>query len=331
MSSENPRFSRRDVTKGLLALGIGGGAISAEIGTAQAQTITVTHYTDGLPGAPYVVAWEENLFEKHGFKLASIQTSAGGGTTIRNLMAGDFPYGQVSLSSALEARKAGIELLVIHSCTSTLADFSLVTLPDSPIKEPKDLIGKRISYTNPASLTHMTLLLTLDKMGISADQVTLQAAGGIGAQLTALRSGRIDVATMPEPFNTRERGKLVEAFPVPKYVTEHVQADVGVVRPDFGRGHRKELQSIIAARREAIRLMYEDPVRAAGLVNKVYKQDIKVIEECMKKFKDVRYWDEGPLDLAAMDRSAAAMRKVGIDLGDFKGWDGIVDNSFLSS
>src|SRR5215470_8947373 len=109
MHNELPQFTRRDVAKRLIALGLGSGALSAAGRAAQAQTITVTHYIDGLPGAPYIVAWEENLFEKRGFKLASIQTSAGGGTTIRNLMASDFPYGQVSLSSALEARKAGIE------------------------------------------------------------------------------------------------------------------------------------------------------------------------------------------------------------------------------
>ena len=103
MSILTSHLTRRDVTRSLAHAGIGGAAIAAGIGPAAAQTITVTHYTDGLPGAPYVFAWEENLFEKSGFKLAAIQTSSGGGTTIRNMMASDFPYGQVSLSSALEA------------------------------------------------------------------------------------------------------------------------------------------------------------------------------------------------------------------------------------
>jgi NitT/TauT family transport system substrate-binding protein len=323
--------TRRDLTKGLIYAGIGGGAIAAGISPATAQTITVTHYTDGLPGAPYVFAWEENLFEKSGFKLAGIQTSGGGGTTIRNMMASDFPYGQVSLSSALEARRSGIDLTIIHSCTASVGDFSVVTMPDAPIKEPKDLIGKRIGYTNPASLTHMTMLIFLDKVGISPNQVTMQAAGGIGAQLTALRAGKLDTAIITEPFTARERGKLKEAFEIAKYIPEKIQADVGVVKPDFAKSHRKELQAIVVARHTAVEMMYKDPARAAAVINKVYKQDPRVLEEGTKRLTAIHFWDEGPLDIAAMDRSVAAMGKVGIDVGSLKGWDGIVDTSYLKS
>jgi NitT/TauT family transport system substrate-binding protein len=331
VSIPTSHLTRRDVTRGLVHAGIGGAAIAAGIGPAAAQTITVTHYTDGLPGAPYVFAWEENLFEKAGFKLAAIQTSSGGGTTIRNMMASDFPYGQVSLSSALEARRSGIDLTIVHSCTSTVGDFSVVTMPDAPIKEPRDLIGKRIGYTNPASLTHMTMLAFLDKVGISPSQVTMQAAGGIGAQLTALRSGKLDTAIITEPFTARERGKLREAFEIAKYIPERIQADVGVVKSDFAKSHRNEVKSIIAARRKAVETMYQDPARTAAVINKVYKQNPAVIEEGTKRLIAIRFWDEGPLDMAAMDRSVAAMKKVGIDVGFLKGWDGIVDTSYLTS
>ena len=57
--------------------------------TAQAETISVTHWGDAFYGAPYAVAMEKGFFRQHGVDITGVLTSAGGGTSVRNTLAGD--------------------------------------------------------------------------------------------------------------------------------------------------------------------------------------------------------------------------------------------------
>ena len=59
---------------------------------ARAETITVTHWGSAFYGAPYAVAMENGFFQKRGVDITGILTSAGGGTSVRNTLAGDLPF-----------------------------------------------------------------------------------------------------------------------------------------------------------------------------------------------------------------------------------------------
>ena len=70
---------------------------------ARAETITVTHWGSAFYGAPYAVAMAKGFFKKHGLDITGILTSAGGGTSVRNTLAGDLPFGEVALPAAIAA------------------------------------------------------------------------------------------------------------------------------------------------------------------------------------------------------------------------------------
>ena len=72
-----------------------------------AETITVTHWGAAFYGAPYAVAMAKGFFKQHGVDITGVLTSTGGGTSVRNTLAGDLPYGEVALSAAVEAIRAG--------------------------------------------------------------------------------------------------------------------------------------------------------------------------------------------------------------------------------
>src|SRR6478672_834723 len=91
--------------------------IAALAPSARAETITVTHWGAAFYGAPYAVAMEKGFFKKRGVDITGILTSAGGGTSVRNTLAGDLPFGEVALSAAVEAIKNGIPLRIIGSGT----------------------------------------------------------------------------------------------------------------------------------------------------------------------------------------------------------------------
>ena len=62
---------------------------------ASAEQIAVGNYAVSANGMPYAVALEKKFFEAEGIKVDGIISSAGGGTSLRNMLAGGVPYGEV--------------------------------------------------------------------------------------------------------------------------------------------------------------------------------------------------------------------------------------------
>ena len=80
--------------------------------------------------APIFAAIEKGFFKKYGIDITGVLTSQGGGTSVRNTLAGDLPYGEVALSAAVEAIKNGIsvrlDLNPLDMAAGSHGDFSKV-------------------------------------------------------------------------------------------------------------------------------------------------------------------------------------------------------------
>src|SRR6476469_5910606 len=82
-------------------------------GAARGEEIVVTHYASLLYGTPYAVALDKGYFKQAGVDISSILTSKGGGTSVRNMMAGDTLFAEVALPAALSAFKEGFPITSI--------------------------------------------------------------------------------------------------------------------------------------------------------------------------------------------------------------------------
>src|SRR5215467_15276083 len=114
---------------------------------AQAETITVTHWGGQFYGVPYAVAMDKGFFKKNGVDVSGILTAPGGGTAIRNTLAGGIPFGEVSLAAAVQAINSGQKLIIIGAGAQTVSDQMWVVKRDSTLKGIKDLVGKKIAFT----------------------------------------------------------------------------------------------------------------------------------------------------------------------------------------
>jgi len=159
---------------------------------ARAETITVTHWGGQFYGMPYAVAMEKGFFKKNGVDVTGILTAAGGGTAVRNTLAGGIPFGEVSLAAAVLAINSGQKLIIIGAGSQSVADQMWVVKKDSTLTSIKDLIGKQIAYTAPGSVSNMLILMALKANGITQQQVKLVPAGDLGANLSAVGSGAVD-------------------------------------------------------------------------------------------------------------------------------------------
>src|SRR5690242_18851627 len=89
---------------------------------AAAVELNVTHFGTGMYGVPYAIAKEKGYFKEVGLDVTGFLTSAGGGTTVRNVLASDLPFGEVALPAVIAAAQQGLELTIVSMGVASVAD-----------------------------------------------------------------------------------------------------------------------------------------------------------------------------------------------------------------
>src|SRR5580698_4982371 len=128
--------------------------LAASLATASpcsAFQLAISQYGRVTATLPWAVAMEKGFFDEAGVKIDEVIAGAGGGTTLRNVLASDLPYGEVATSAAVAARRAGLDIVIVNTASSHIGEISLVADPKSDIRKVTDLAGKRAGYTAPRS------------------------------------------------------------------------------------------------------------------------------------------------------------------------------------
>lgn len=294
---------------------------------AKADQISVTHWGVLLYGAPYAVAIEKGFFKNAGVKIDGILTSKGGGTTVRNVIQGGLPYGEVALGAAIAAAREGLDIKIVNNGVQNLADLVWVTMPDSPVKSIKDLQGKKLAYTSAKSVTDMVTTMVVDHQKLkNVDRV---AVGGIGAQITALQQKGVDAAFLGEPVFTQNKSKFrVVFFAKDMLPNPNMTQTVGVTTSEFVKSSPQKIRAIIDGRRKGVEFIYQNPKEAAAIIAKVYGTDPVVMEEAVANMAKARYWSTGELDYPGMNAMSGGLKLMGV-IQDTPDWSKLIDTSFL--
>jgi NitT/TauT family transport system substrate-binding protein len=307
-------------------------ALLCQLQPAAAEQIVVSNYGVAANGMPYAIALKKGFFQQEGADITGILSSSGGGTTVRNLMEGNLPYGEVDLAGTVLAIQQGAPLKIISDNVLTVAEFVWAVRPDSPIKTLKDFRGQKIGYTNPRSTSQALDVLLLQTAGMTPKDADLIRVGGFGEQIVALNLGSITVATLADPVwslnSSKLRGIVRAADVLPPLCNV-----VGVTTAKAAASQGEFLRAILRGRRKAVEFMYAHPDEAAAIVAEAYRLDPTVARHAIddliaKSASNTPYWGAGKFDFAGMDRMIAAQKIVGALTGDVD-WSKIVDAQFL--
>ncbi len=312
------------------------GAILLWQGTDSANSadqISISNYGVSPGGFPWAIAVEKGFFKKQGVDISAIRSSPGSAPTIREMIAGNLPFAEAGITGAIAAIKGGADVKVIASTVNTFSEVIWVTMPDSPVKTIKDIKGKKIGFTSPKSATNMMAVLLVKKAGLKQDEVQMIAAGSFAQALTALETGGVDVIPMVEPtfsirgakYRVLARGN--ETFPPMSNVLGLTSAKAASDRPEV-------LKGILAARREALKWMLENPKEASDILSKVWKVDAPILEKVIVQLRDhgavdnVAYWGQGNIELPALENMLEGAMTTG-EITETFDVRKIIDESFL--
>ena len=238
---------------------------------ANAEDLLVTQYKNDPSGASYAVALEKGFFKQHGVDITGIVAGAGGGSSVRNAMATSIGYGDVTAAPVIAAAAQGQDVKIIGITSRSLADLVVIVMPNSPIKTPADMKGKKFGISNPKSLGEMMGVLVMEKAGLKKGDVQFTALGSLGGALTALENGAVDVTSIPLIlFRTQGGEKKFRVLIGPKELPL-VPSQLGMATTEGMKKNPEKLRAIQAARRDGTKFIYEHTDEAI----KILGQDLR--------------------------------------------------------
>jgi NitT/TauT family transport system substrate-binding protein len=296
---------------------------------AQAEDLLVTQYKNDPSGAPYGIALEKGFFKAHGLDVTGIISGAGGGSSVRNAIASDLGYGDVTAAPVIAAAEQGQDVKIVGITSRSLADLVLIVMPESPIKSPADLKGKKFGISNPKSLGEMMGVLVMEQAGLKQGDVQMTALGSLSGALTALENGVVDVTSIPVVlFRTRGGESKYRVLVSPKDLPL-IPSQLGMATGKAMKEWPDKLRAIQAARREGTKFIYDHTDEAIDILSKVYAplppSEVGIM---VKQLVEAKFWSEGRIEMPLLEQTVHAMKGVGMLQKDVD-LKKVVDSSFL--
>ncbi len=304
--------------------GGGGGTFSGEV--------TVTHWPLLMYAPPYQMALEKGYFEEEGIDLKNVVGSSGGGTTVRNVVTGGLPFGEVATPAAVNAYYAGAPLTIIAGSTNSPGTINWVAKKGSDVTSIADLKGKTVGYTSAGSVTENSSALAVKRAdGISVDEVTFKAMGGLSEGLTALDGGSIDAAAHLDPVFSKQQadGEPWQVVFWAKDYLDTFQQTVVIAGPDVLKDDPDAVRGYLRARARGVEFIRENPDEAAEIFasyNDGYDAD--VMRSSLENVEPDRYYSTNEFDPEGLATIEEGMKNIGLIDRDVE-WSEIVDQSFL--
>ncbi|MGV8875407.1 MAG: ABC transporter substrate-binding protein [Rhodococcus sp. (in: high G+C Gram-positive bacteria)] len=276
---------------------------------------------------PYVIPWlvakEQGFFEARGVIVDNIVPSKGGSSTLRNLLSGDLPIGDVGFTSVLESTAAGAPVTVVGGATQSVygLDFYASASNDT-VNTIADV--KKWAYTNPQSVTQALTFLLPEAADIDT-VVERTASGGVGEGIALLESGDVDVAVVPTSVVAKGSDEFRLVVSSSDYL-KSFQQSVITTTPEYAESHPKVVEAVVGGYHEAVGWIENNPAKAAELYAEYSDIPVDVATTIVEMAVAVDNWGAG-FNAPAVETAVRAMQVSGSTVGS--DYCALFDGSFL--
>ncbi|BCB84527.1 ABC transporter substrate-binding protein [Phytohabitans suffuscus] len=328
-------ISPRKRTAALLASGLvlvaaaacGNETPATEDGGLYKMKITVSTYPTNVPAVPFIVAIKKGYFAEHGIEVTDVAGSSGGGTTVRNVLTGDLPFGGVAPAAAVQAYLAGAPIKIVGGLQQGVAEVAVAT-KNPAITNIEDLRGKKVGYSNPGSATQGILGLTFEAAGmVPGKDVEMVATGGLTEAATALNAGAVDAAVSLLPAHASHPD-----FKVVWWSDQYVKAfqqTVVITSPEMIKTKPDIVRGFLAALDQAVQFIRSSPEETAKLWAAEGKMPEAVALETLKRTNAIQEHSIGLQadHMQAVDKVMHSIELVGPQVKI--PWKEIIDQQFI--
>jgi NitT/TauT family transport system substrate-binding protein len=176
--------------------------------SAQANTVRIGAPFSDTFGAPFY-AKDAGAFAKAGFNI-EVTALSNAGAVAAAIAGGALELGLGDFVSSTNAISKGVPLQLMAGCGlyRSSEPVSVVCVPkDSPIRGPRDLVGKSCSAPTLVGVTTASLKAWLAKNGVDPQQVKVVELTSSSAPAAVLR-GTVDAGLLAEPYYTPVRDQF---------------------------------------------------------------------------------------------------------------------------
>lgn len=222
--------------------------------------------------APFFLALEEGLYAKEGLEVS---ISEGQGVTMQmQLVAqGGDPIGFIDLASTIRGVEQGMPLKAVAGIMNSI--FVMISHADSPIKTPKDLVGKIVAMA-PAESSAQLFPALLAAQGVEPDKVSVlsPAVGAKNALFLQRRADAIPAAMNVQIAQLEAQGSKVHYFKFGDYDAEVMNHGI-VVNTRYLAEKGQAVRGFLQATKAGFEAAQKDPARAVDAIIKRMPQQAR--------------------------------------------------------
>ena len=294
---------------------------------AAADEIHVSHFGQVMLSVPWIIALEQDLFRKNGIDVTDVISSQGGGTTLRNMLAGGIPFADAAMGATVTGFAAGLPIKIVGASSVNAADNDWVVPVDSRVQSLRDVIGGKFGTTTPGGLARVYGEMMLRHYGIDPSQVT-QVPLGVGAAVAARNSGAVDTAYMYEPLQSKY-GDKYRAIARVSDVLPHVISNVLVTSQDLIDTKPDKLHALMRTHKQAVDFVYAHPKEAAQqALNRMVNIDLPALEHALVRMVEAKHYSGGTIETEALAGSRQLLIATG-DVNEGYDFEKIIDRRFI--
>lgn len=307
--------TKRLLLAAALAAALGATACSSDPGPdadpANPVTIDVTVSAAAeIYSIPWLVAQQQGLFEKHGVIVENIVPGKGGSATMRTLLDGNIPIGEVSYPSIVQADAGGSELRIVGGGTQGPYPMNFYALASNTSIQSIDDV-RRWAYTRPNSASDALTRLLPSLAGADAGRIERVSTGGIGEGLALLEAGSVDIALIPSIVAEQRPDDFRLIVSSPEYLQRFLQSTITTTK-DYAASNPGVVRAINAGYTEAVESIRTDPEAAARIYAAYTGFDVPAALAVVERASSVGTWGGG-FDPAAIESAQAGVEASGSD------------------
>lgn len=292
-------------------------------------TINMGYYNcDHMTAA--CIGKDTGIYEALGLKV----NLTGNGKVPEAMSAGQMDVGYAGWTTTLRAVPKGTPLFIAAQNHTGGSEYLVVS---NNIKNPEDLIGKKISLGATPETTNLNWNIWATKLGIPVDSTKYQAFSMTDSdEYFALKAGKLDAYLCCDPWGSMaeyEGTGWVMMGPILAPADKQGTCCKVAMHTKFAEAHPELAKRVLLAHTLSIQYMYEHPYKAAEIFAKNYNVPLEVgLMTMWKKTNQEGRTISWDLVMEELKNELATMRKYGVnkDINNVKVED-YVDTSYLDA